>query len=155
MQYYFIDLATYEIFDYAGLKLRYPGSSFPVDPSLPGVDSFIAGENIARFYEIPAPITELWETAEVDLPTYKFNSSNGHWERNWYVRDLTQPELDALNAARIADAIALRRAAYEDRSDPIFMQAQRGETTSQAWLDEINQIKIDYPKPPIITLPES
>jgi hypothetical protein len=42
---------------------------------------------------------------------------------------------------------ALRLAAYQSESDPLFFKWQRGEGTEQAWLDKIEQIKARYPEP--------
>jgi hypothetical protein len=42
---------------------------------------------------------------------------------------------------------ALRLAAYQAESDPLFFKWQRGEGTEQAWLDKIEQIKTRYPYP--------
>ena len=42
---------------------------------------------------------------------------------------------------------ALRRAAYQAESDPIFFKWQRGEATQQEWLDKIEEIRIRYPEP--------
>lgn len=39
----------------------------------------------------------------------------------------------------------LRRAAYLIEADPLFMKAQRGEGTTQQWLDKITEIKARYP----------
>ncbi len=40
----------------------------------------------------------------------------------------------------------LRRHAYEQESDPIYLQYQRDEATKQEWLDKIAEIKKRYPK---------
>lgn len=43
------------------------------------------------------------------------------------------------------DTAALRRAAYVAEADPLFFKHQRGETTWQAWIDKIAEIKARYP----------
>jgi hypothetical protein len=43
------------------------------------------------------------------------------------------------------DHAALRRAAYAAESDPIFFMAQRGEATTQQWLDKVAEIKARWP----------
>lgn len=45
------------------------------------------------------------------------------------------------------EVTALRLAAYQAESDPMFFKWQRGEGTEQAWLDKIEQIKTRYPYP--------
>lgn len=45
------------------------------------------------------------------------------------------------------DYSALRRAAYAAEADPLFFKHQRGETTWQAWIDKIAEIKARYPLP--------
>jgi len=42
---------------------------------------------------------------------------------------------------------ALRKAAYQNESDPIFFDWQRGEVTEQEWLDSVQAIKDRYPYP--------
>ena len=42
---------------------------------------------------------------------------------------------------------ALRKAAYQNESDPIFFDWQRGEVTEQDWLDSVQAIKDRYPYP--------
>lgn len=39
----------------------------------------------------------------------------------------------------------LRLAAYRERSDPLFFKYRRGESTEQAWLDEVAAIRAEYP----------
>ena len=46
------------------------------------------------------------------------------------------------------DAVTVaRQAGYQQTSDPIFMQYQRGETTQQAWLDAVQAVKDANPYP--------
>jgi hypothetical protein len=42
---------------------------------------------------------------------------------------------------------ALRLAAYQSESDPLFFKWQRGKGTKQEWLDKMEQIKARYPEP--------
>ena len=42
---------------------------------------------------------------------------------------------------------ANRQAGYQQTSDPIFMQYQRGEATEQAWLDAVQAVKDANPYP--------
>ena len=53
----------------------------------------------------------------------------------------------AQNKELKAQAKASRQQAYRDRSDPIFMQWQRGEATEQEWLDEVAAIRLEFPYP--------
>jgi len=39
----------------------------------------------------------------------------------------------------------LRKQGYQNISDPIFMQWQRGLKTQQEWLDAVAQVEADYP----------
>lgn len=43
--------------------------------------------------------------------------------------------------------VSKRQAAYQQISDPIFMQYQRGEATKQEWLDAVQAIKDANPYP--------
>lgn len=43
------------------------------------------------------------------------------------------------------EATALRMAAYQSESDPLYFKWQRGEATQQQWLDKIAAIKSRYP----------
>ena len=47
----------------------------------------------------------------------------------------------------LAQAKALRQAAYERESDPLFFKWQRGEIEQQVWLDKVAQIKARHPEP--------
>lgn len=47
---------------------------------------------------------------------------------------LTQEQIDAL-----------RLAAYQSESDPLFFKYQRGEIEKQVWLDKVQEIKERYP----------
>lgn len=40
---------------------------------------------------------------------------------------------------------ALRKAAYQTEADPLFFKWQRGESTQEAWLDKIADIRNRYP----------
>lgn len=40
---------------------------------------------------------------------------------------------------------ALRKAAYQAEADPLFFKWQRGESTQEAWLDKIADIRNRYP----------
>ena len=41
----------------------------------------------------------------------------------------------------------LRREAYRNEADPLYLKWQRGEATEQEWLDKIEEIKARFPKP--------
>lgn len=40
---------------------------------------------------------------------------------------------------------SLRKTAYQQESDPIFFEFQRGDATEQDWLNKIEEIKQRYP----------
>jgi hypothetical protein len=61
-------------------------------------------------------------------------------------RPLSDAEVAAEQAGRIAAIEEQRREAYTAESDPIFFRWQRGEATQQEWLDKIAEIKARYPK---------
>lgn len=61
-------------------------------------------------------------------------------------RPLTDAEVAAEQAGRIAAIEEQRRQAYAAESDPIFFRWQRSEATQQEWLDKIAEIKARYPK---------
>jgi hypothetical protein len=42
---------------------------------------------------------------------------------------------------------AQRLSAYQNESDPIFFEYQRGEATEQAWKDKVTEIQERYPYP--------
>ena len=42
---------------------------------------------------------------------------------------------------------AQRLSAYEQTSDPIFFQYQRGDATEQDWLDAVQSVKDNHPYP--------
>jgi len=46
-----------------------------------------------------------------------------------------------------AQISALRQAACQLESDPLFFKWQRGEATQQQWLDKIAEIRARYPNP--------
>lgn len=60
-------------------------------------------------------------------------------ERKAYDAGAYQREYDAVTVAR--------QAGYQQTSDPIFMQYQRGEATEQAWLDAVQAVKDANPYP--------
>ena len=60
-------------------------------------------------------------------------------EREAYEAGIYQREYDAVTVAR--------QQGYQQTSDPIFMQYQRGETTEQAWLDAVQAVKDANPYP--------
>jgi hypothetical protein len=48
-------------------------------------------------------------------------------------------QVEAVNAQRLS--------AYQNESDPIFFEFQRGENTEQAWKDKIAEIQARFPFP--------
>ena len=68
--------------------------------------------------------------------------ADGTWKQAWRVRPMTEQELEHLAQQRNEQ----RRSAYEQEADPLFLKAQRGEGTEEAWLNKVNQIKERFPK---------
>ena len=60
-------------------------------------------------------------------------------ERKAYTANSYQREYDAVTVAR--------QQGYQQTSDPIFMQYQRGEATEQEWLDAVQAVKDANPYP--------
>lgn len=64
---------------------------------------------------------------------------------------LTEDEIAAQKAAdyerEYAQTTVNRQAGYQQISDPIFMQYQRGEATEQQWLDAVQAVKDANPYP--------
>jgi len=60
-------------------------------------------------------------------------------EREAWAAGAYQREYDAVTVAR--------QAGYQQTSDPIFMQYQRGEATEQQWLDAVQAVKDANPYP--------
>lgn len=57
-------------------------------------------------------------------------------------------QMAAVNAKFAYDfVVSKRQAGYQQISDPIFMQYQRGEATEQEWLDAVQAIKDANPYP--------
>lgn len=44
------------------------------------------------------------------------------------------------------DYSAMRANDYREESDPLFFKSQRGEATSQEWLDKVAEIKARWPE---------
>lgn len=62
---------------------------------------------------------------------------HGAWEEPSSVETPPQP-----------DYRELRRAAFSAEADPIFFEWQRGESTEQAWLNKVAEIRARYPATP-------
>lgn len=58
----------------------------------------------------------------------------------------TEAEIAAEEAARLAKVDRARFDAYTKEADPLYFKWKRGESTEQAWLDKIAEIKTRYPK---------
>lgn len=73
----------------------------------------------------------------------------------WMSEDITKPTEEELSAAwdtvkynsEVETIQGLRKVAYQNESDPIFFDWQRGEVTEQEWLDAVQAIKDRYPYP--------
>lgn len=60
---------------------------------------------------------------------------------------IARQDADNLAAESSTQIDGLRREAYGMESDPLFFKWQRGETTQQAWLDKVAEIKARHPEP--------
>lgn len=73
----------------------------------------------------------------------------------WMSEDITKPTEEELSAAwdivkynsEVETIQGFRKVAYQNESDPIFFDWQRGEVTEQEWLDAVQAIKDRYPYP--------
>ena len=74
-----------------------------------------------------------------------------------WLSDTPKPTLEELQGlweivqyeTEIENIQALRKTAYQNESDPIFFDFQRGEATEEEWLNAIQDIKDRYPYPVI------
>lgn len=158
MAFYFVNPTTSEIIDYFTLKslpdFNDPNDTpgWPADGFQSGLDGIINPYGWYRLKDTTKPTpTQLYKIVEKNDPEYIL--SGDYYEWDWVERDMTQPELDDLNAFRKSENDFARALRYSSEADPIFFKAQRGETTEQAWLDKIAEIRSDLPDPAIVTLP--
>jgi len=68
--------------------------------------------------------------------------ADGTWKQAWRVRPMNEQELEQLKQQQDEQ----RRYAYGQEADPLFFKWQRGESTEQAWLDKVIEIKTRYPQ---------
>ena len=120
------------------LRQRLPDSSLPADLSR---DELLP-EGFVYVHSTPAPdYSPLTHRAAAAAPAF----DGEKWAQGWTLEELMADEI-AEQTARAAEAVyAARRAAYQEESDPIFFQWQRGEKTQQDWLDKIAEIKLRFP----------
>lgn len=162
----FIHTTTFDILTYDDLKAL-PESqtphpvlnelpNWPSQPTNEFIQSILNGWEIpaARFYETNNPVHEVYQVPEHAEPPNHYFIEGGLYKRAWTVRNMTQPELDQLNADRLRGVKEDRAMRYQLEADPIFFKAQRGETTSDEWLAKIAQIRAELPDPVIIVIPE-
>ena len=60
---------------------------------------------------------------------------------------LSEEDLTRINAYRVAEVQALRRAAYASESDPIDYKERRGEVPAGTWAAKCAEIQARYPYP--------
>jgi len=59
----------------------------------------------------------------------------------------TQSQVDIEKATQKTEIVlANRKRAYQEESDPLFFDWQRGEATETQWLAKITEIKARFPK---------
>lgn len=82
-------------------------------------------------------------------------NNNDYATLEWYSATAkpTQAELDALwpqvdYENQVAAVEAARRTAYEQQSDGLFFEWQRGDGTELAWREAVAAVKLAYPYPP-------
>lgn len=63
--------------------------------------------------------------------------------------DAAWPQVDYNN--KIAQIEAQRRTAYEQQSDGLFFEWQRGDNTEAAWREAVAKVKAAHPYPPAPT----
>jgi hypothetical protein len=68
--------------------------------------------------------------------------ADGTWKQAWRVRPMTEQELQELAQQKDEQ----RKQAYQNEADPLFFKWQRGESTQEAWLAKVEEIKARYPK---------
>ena len=79
--------------------------------------------------------------ARTDAPAYDPATQGCFWRNDaWEVVDVTPAKPTP------EETEALRQAAYEKESDPLFFKWQRGEIEQQVWLDKVAEIKARYPE---------
>jgi hypothetical protein len=163
----FINTDTFALYNYFQMKEHsffesYTGG-WPGDHSDESVDILLATLEapFSRFwddYQSAAQVPhDPWEIAEkTPSPGHYFiDSGDGNkYKQHWTVRNMTQPELDAVNELAHFEVSNLRALRYIQESDPLFFKAFRQEITMQGWLDQVNLIKSELPYPALIELPE-
>lgn len=111
-----------------------PQTSFPQNPP----DELLASYGVFPVEQTSAPQVSSTQVAE---PNGCVKDGN-RWETAWMVRNKTADEL----AAEAAKRARLRQAAYQSEADPLFFKAQRGESTMEAWLAKVAEIKTRFPE---------
>jgi hypothetical protein len=89
----------------------------------------------------PAEPPSHTETEVVEDAGY-LQLADGTWKQAWRVRPMTEQELEQLAQQKDEQ----RKQAYQNEADPLFFKWQRGESTQEAWLAKVEEIKSRYPK---------
>lgn len=98
--------------------------------------------------------TNIEKTTAIFDGKYLSLSSDSDWASigDGPTRDAVQAWIAAGNMPEPADPSpvpdysAMRGQAYREESDPIFFKLQRGDATSQEWLDKVAEIKARWPE---------
>jgi hypothetical protein len=117
------------------LRQDNPQVSFPQE---------IPEDTLAEYSVYPVTPTEPpshSETEVVEDAGY-LQLEDGTWEQAWLVRPMTEQELQELAQQKDEQ----RKQAYQNEADPLFFKWQRGESTQEAWLAKVEEIKARYPK---------
>ncbi|PIE98651.1 MAG: hypothetical protein CR988_02280 [Treponema sp.] len=88
---------------------------------------------------------EKWEAGLIVLDATQWLEDDADYPRAKTQEELLEVGLISKNKYNeyISD---LRKQAYQNEADPIFLQYQREEATKQEWLDKVAEIKQRYPK---------
>lgn len=118
------------------LRDENPQISFPV---------IIPADTLAEFGVVPVVSTWVDYNHATQVAVQEgctYNDAEQRWETAWTVRPMTEQELAELAQQKDAQ----RKRAYQNEADPLFFKWQRGESTQEAWLAKIEEIKSRYPK---------
>lgn len=86
----------------------------------------------------------------LDWDVWKVFGLHEPWMQKVSGTYLSHAEICMLGEAK---AIGVRQQRYRDEADPLFFQWQRGEIEQQVWLDKVEQIRQEVPKPVVTELP--
>ncbi len=100
-------------------------------------------------------MTDYAAVLEANYPGTQWAINNNDYATLQWFSDTPKPTQAALDAAwpevqyknQIAAVEAARRTAYEQQSDGLFFEWQRGDATEAAWRKAVAQVKAAHPYP--------